>query len=131
MESLLAISPWDLSAQKAQANRLRSSGDTRAQLTEAARGFEDMLIRKWLETARKSSLEPKQGAMATYQAMGDDQLASMVSRQGGFGVANAMVDQMMAQIKDRVTDPAEMVASAPTPLKRSAANAVITPDKPH
>lgn len=129
MESVLAISPWDLSAQKAQANRLRSSGDTRAQLTEAARGFEDMLIRKWIETARKSSLEPKQGAMASYQSMSDDQLAFMVSRQGGFGVANAMVDQMMAQIKDRVTDPAEMVANGPSSLKSAAANAVVDLDK--
>jgi len=71
----MAISPWDLSAQQAQASRLKASGSTREQLTQAAGGFENFLVRKWLEAARKSSLEPKSGPMAIYDNMVDDQLA--------------------------------------------------------
>jgi len=101
----MAISPWDLSAQQAQASRLKASGSTREQLTQAAGGFENFLVRKWLEAARKSSLEPKSGPMATYDNMVDDQLAFLVSRQGGLGFVQPMVEQMLAQIKARTTDP--------------------------
>ena len=107
MEPLLAISPWDLSAQQAQATRLKREGNTREQLTEAARGFENVLIRKWIEVARKASIEPKQGAMASYETMADDQLAFLISKQGGVGFVKPMVDQMMAQIGNRVEDPAK------------------------
>ncbi|MBU6305572.1 MAG: hypothetical protein KGO79_09195 [Betaproteobacteria bacterium] len=105
MQPLMAISPWDLSAQQAQASRLKASGSTREQLTQAAGGFENFLVRKWLEAARKSSLEPKSGPMATYDNMVDDQLAFLVSRQGGLGFVQPMVEQMLAQIKARTTDP--------------------------
>ncbi len=104
MEPLLAISPWDLSAQQAQATRLKREGSTREQLTEAARGFENVLIRKWIEVARKASIEPKQGAMASYETMADDQLAFLISKQGGVGFVKPMVDQMLAQIGNRVAD---------------------------
>lgn len=105
MDALLAISPWDLSAQQARASRLKAEGTTREQLTESARGFEDMLIRKWIEAARKTSLDPQKGSMAAYQTMVDDQLAFLVSRQGGFGIANPLVEQMMAQIQSRESAP--------------------------
>jgi Rod binding domain-containing protein len=115
VESLLSISPWDLSAQQAQAQRLKANGTTREQLTEAARGFEDIMIRKWIETARKSSMEPKKGSLAAYQSMADDQLASLVSRQGGFGIASAMVEQMMSQIQNRESAPGDEKSSRGTP----------------
>ena len=105
MQPLMAISPWDLSAQQAQASRLKASGSTREQLAQAAGGFENFLVRKWLEAARKSSLEPKSGPMAIYDNMVDDQLAFLVSRQGGLGFVQPMVEQMLAQIKARTTDP--------------------------
>ena len=107
MESLAPISPWDLSAQQARASRLKADGTTREQLTEAARGFEDILTRKWIEAARKSSIDPPKGAMAAYQNMVDDQLAFLISRQGGFGMTKPMVEQMMAQVKNRISHPAE------------------------
>jgi Rod binding domain-containing protein len=114
MEPLLAISPWDLSAQQAQATRLKREGSTREQLTEAARGFENVLIRKWIEVARKASIEPKQGAMASYETMADDQLAFLISKQGGVGFVKPMVDQMMAQIGNRVEDPTKPNRAAVT-----------------
>ncbi|MFM8629910.1 MAG: hypothetical protein ACKODQ_00300, partial [Betaproteobacteria bacterium] len=61
--------------------------------------------RKWLEAARKSSLEPKSGPMAIYDNMVDDQLAFLVSRQGGLGFVQPMVEQMLTQIKARTVDP--------------------------
>ncbi len=112
MEPLLAISPWDLSAQQAQASRLKRDGSTREQLTEAARGFENVLIRKWIEVARKASLDPKHGAMASYETMVDDQLAFLISKQGGVGFVKPMVEQMMAQIGNRVEDPAKVNSAA-------------------
>jgi Rod binding domain-containing protein len=112
MEPLVAISPWDLSAQQAQASRLKRDGSTREQLTEAARGFENVLIRKWIEVARKASLDPKQGPMASYETMADDQLAFLISKQGGVGFVNPMVDQMMAQIANRMEPPARVDAAS-------------------
>lgn len=105
MSPVLAISPWDLSAQQAQASRLKRTGDTREQLTEAARGFENILIRKWIEVARKASIDPKQGTAASYETMVDDQLAFLVSKQGGVGFVQPMVEQMMAQVRNRIHDP--------------------------
>jgi Rod binding domain-containing protein len=103
----LQISPWDLSAQQAQANRLRRSGDTRAQLEEAARGFENVMIRKWIETARRASIDQRQGPIAAYDNLVDDQLAFLISRQGGVGFVQPMVQQMLNQIKARVLSPGE------------------------
>ena len=104
MSPVLAISPWDLSAQQAQASRLKRTGDTREQLTEAARGFEYILIRKWIEVARKASIDPKQGPAASYETMVDDQLAFLVSKQGGVGFVQPMVEQMMVQVRNRIHD---------------------------
>ena len=110
MTPINTISPWDLGAQHAQAARLASTGDTRAQVEEAARGFENILVRQWIELARKSSLDPKEGAEAGYDAMVNDQLAFLISKQGGVGVAESMINQMMAQIKGKVVDPAAMTS---------------------
>lgn len=109
--SSIQISPWDLSAQQAHANRLRRSGDTAAQLEEAARGFENVMIRKWIEAARRSSLEPRQGPMAAYDNLVDDQLAFLMTRQGGVGFVKPMVQQMLRQIDGRVSSPNEMTSN--------------------
>lgn len=105
MNNLNAISPWDVAAQQAMASRLKASGDQRAQLTEAARGFEAIMIRKWIEVARQASIDPKEGTMASYQTLADDQLAATISRQGGVGFVAPMVEQMMRQVKGRVSPP--------------------------
>ena len=95
------ISPWDIAAQQAQAERLKAKGDTRAQLEHAARGFESVMVRQGVELARKPMLDSNEGAMAGYDKMVNDQLAFLVSKQGGIGLAEPMVNQMMAQIKNR------------------------------
>lgn len=131
MPSVNTISPWDLGAQHARAQRLAASGDTRAQIEEAARGFENILVRQWIEIARKNSFDPKTGEASTYDSMVNDQLAFVISKQGGVGLVKPMVDQMMAQIKGRVVDPAAMAAFEVDPLTKSAGNAVSSSDKPH
>jgi Rod binding domain-containing protein len=127
MSPVLAISPWDLSAQQAQASRLKRTGDSREQLTEAARGFESVLIRKWIEVARKASINPKQGAAASYETMVDDQLAFLVSKQGGVGFVNPMVNQMMAQIANRVEDPTKVDSVFATDSRNNLSDRGVTP----
>ena len=95
------LDPWNLSAQQARMERLKAAGDQKAQLEEAARGFENILVRKWIEVARRASILPKDSMMSSYQNLADDQLAAHMTNQGGFGFADAMVKQMMAQIKGR------------------------------
>ncbi len=98
---IAALDPWNLSAQQARMERLKAAGDQKGQLEEAARGFENILVRKWIEVARKASILPKNSMMSSYQNLSDDQLAAHISNQGGFGFADAMVKQMMSQIKGR------------------------------
>ena len=99
IHNAINLDVWDLSGQQAAAERLRQSGDERAQLEHAAKGFEQVLIRKMLEVARESSWDPKSGEQKSYQKMGDDQLASVITNMGGFGLADSLVKQMMSQIQ--------------------------------
>jgi Rod binding domain-containing protein len=95
------ISPWDIAAQQAYGERLKAKGDVHAQIEHAARGFENILVRQWVELARKPLFESNEGPMSGYDKMVNDQLAHIVSGQGGIGLAQTMVDQMMTQIKNR------------------------------
>jgi Rod binding domain-containing protein len=122
MKPVVAFNPWDLSAQMAQASRLKASGDERAQAENAARGFENILIRKWIEVARKSSLIDKDIMIGSYQTLGDDQLAAVVSQAGGLGFVKPMADQMLKQIQNRVTDPASLIDSAQKAVNYSGEN---------
>ncbi len=122
MKPVVAFNPWDLSAQMAQASRLKASGDERAQAENAARGFENILIRKWIEVARKSSLIEKDSMMGSYQTLGDDQLAAVVTQAGGLGFVKPMADQMLKQIQNRVTDPASLIDSAQKAVNYSGEN---------
>ncbi len=122
MKPAVAFNPWDLSAQMAQASRLKASGDERAQAENAARGFENILIRKWIEVARKSSLIDKDSMMGSYQTLGDDQLAAVVTQAGGLGFVKPMADQMLKQIQNRVTDPASLIDSAQKAVNYSGEN---------
>jgi Rod binding domain-containing protein len=122
MKPVVAFNPWDLSAQMAQASRLKASGDERAQAENAARGFENILIRKWIEVARKSSLIDKDSMMGSYQTLGDDQLAAVVTQAGGLGFVKPMADQMLKQIQNRVTDPAALIDSAQKAVNYSGEN---------
>ena len=101
MRPVQTISPWDIAAQQAQAERLKAKGDTRAQLEHAAHGFEAVLVRQWVELARKPLFDTNAGAMAGYDKMVNDQLAFLVSQQGGIGFAEPMMSQMMRQIESR------------------------------
>jgi Rod binding domain-containing protein len=63
--------------------------------------------------------------------MVNDQLAFLVSKQGGVGLVKSMVDQMMAQVKGRVTDPAEMAAIGVDHLTDRAKKSVVNADQSH
>ena len=105
---IAALDPWNLSAQQARMERLKAAGDQKGQLEEAARGFENILVRKWIEVARKSSLIDKDSMMGSYQTLGDDQLAAIVTQQGGLGFVKPMADQMLRQVQNRLVDPASL-----------------------
>ncbi len=122
MKPVVAFNPWDLSAQMAQASRLKASGDERAQAENAARGFENILIRKWIEVARKSSLIDKDSMMGSYQTLGDDHLAAVVTQAGCLAFVKPMADQMLKQIQNRVTDPASLIDSAQKAVNYSGEN---------
>lgn len=109
MQALSQLSPWDIAGQQALASRMAKQGDEKAQLRQAVEGFEAVLIRKWLEVARSASLDPKEGMMASYESLRDDQLAAMISRQGGVGFVEPMLAQMLRQIENRV-DPATLAS---------------------
>jgi Rod binding domain-containing protein len=117
------LNVWDLSGQQAAAERLRKSGDERAQLQHAAKGFEQIMIRKMLEVARESSWDPKSGEQKSYQKMGDDQLAAAISNMGGFGMADALVKQMMGQIEAARKGQVAMNTKVEAPKDASAAPA--------
>lgn len=97
--NLSNLSVWDLSGQAAAAERVRQQGTEKEQLEQAAKGFEQVMIRKWIEIAREASWDPKSSDQQSYQTMGDDQLAAAISNMGGFGVADGLVKQMMGQIQ--------------------------------
>lgn len=113
MASSVNLNVWDLSGQLAAGERLRKSGDEKSQLAHAAKGFEQVMIRKMLEIARESSWDPKSGMQKSYQTMGDDQLASAISNMGGFGLADSLVKQMMGQIEAARKGQVAMNAGAP------------------
>jgi Rod binding domain-containing protein len=58
--------------------------------------------------------------MAIYDNMVDDQLAFLVSRQGGLGFVQPMVEQMLTQIKARTVDPTADSAASGAGLAPSA-----------
>ena len=70
----------------------------RARLREAAEGFEAIMIRKLLESARASSFAEKTpltgGGRDQFTAMRDEQFARLASESGAFGFARSIEAQL-------------------------------------
>jgi Rod binding domain-containing protein len=93
----MSTSPWDLTP---VASQLGPQGrDDKATMKKAAAGFEAILMRQWLQEVRKSSLFEEGGTSAGYLEMADDQMAAMLSRNGGLGLARQLSAQLLKQVE--------------------------------
>ena len=71
-----------------------------AKIEEAARGFERALMRQMLKELRESSFGTGQSLVSQgYAQIGDDHLADHLARAGGLGLARAMADPLIQQVK--------------------------------
>jgi flagellar protein FlgJ len=72
----------------------------RAQLREAAEGFEAIMVRRMLATARAASFAEDTpltgGGMKQFTAMRDEHLAEIAAQSGGFGFARS-IEASLAQ----------------------------------
>lgn len=70
----------------------------RAALREAAQGFEAIMVRRMLESARASSFVEETpltgGGLNEFQAMRDEQLAEITSQTGTLGLARSIEAQL-------------------------------------
>lgn len=69
-------------------------------IRQAAEGFERALLRQMLQELRTSSLGASSSLVSQgYTQIGDDHLADHLSRAGGLGLAQAMSQQLLAQMQ--------------------------------
>lgn len=71
-----------------------------AELRKAAEGFEAIMVRKMLETARAASLSEETpltgGGLKQFQAMRDEHFADIAAKAGAFGFARS-IEASLAQ----------------------------------
>lgn len=76
----------------------------RLELREAAQGFEAIMIRRMLETARASSFAEDTpltgGGLKQFEKMRDEHIAEIASQSGAFGFARS-IEEQLAQFLDR------------------------------
>ncbi|MEL6737701.1 MAG: hypothetical protein AAFO28_02130 [Pseudomonadota bacterium] len=69
-----------------------------AELRKAAEGFEAIMIRKWLESARAANFAEETpltgGGMKQFSAMRDEHFAQIASTSGAFGFARSIEAQL-------------------------------------
>ena len=93
----LTASPWDFKPVTSQVGpKVR---DDKATMEKAAVGFEAVLMRQWLQEVRKSSLTQENSPSSGYLEMADDQMAAMLSRNGGLGLARQLSSQLLKQVE--------------------------------
>lgn len=80
--------------------RIPAISPERAELRKAAEGFEAIMIRKMLATARAASLAEETpltgGGMQQFQTMRDEHLADIAASSGAFGFARS-IEASLAQ----------------------------------
>jgi flagellar protein FlgJ len=91
-------SPVTPSSAPGSAARSSAPDQERAALRKAAEGFEAIMIRKMLATARASSLAEDTpltgGGMEQFVAMRDEHLADIAAKTGAFGFARSIEAQL-------------------------------------
>jgi flagellar protein FlgJ len=95
--------------------RGQAQRDQRGALRETARQFEAMFIQTIMATMREAGFKSdlvESSAMETFQAMHDKEIALSMTRRGGLGFADMLVDQME---RNKVLPAAEALAQRGTP----------------
>ena len=93
-----SISPWEFKPNAAQGSAAKGR-DEKDAIKEAAVGFETVLMRQWLREVRKSSLSSDNSASTGYLEMADDQMATVLARNGGMGLARQLSSQLLKQVE--------------------------------
>lgn len=84
----------------ADAARLAAAGPSRQtlELRKAAEGFEAIMLRRMLATARAASFAEETpltgGGLKQFEAMRDEQLAEIAAKTGAFGFARSIEAQL-------------------------------------
>lgn len=75
------------------------------ELREAAQGFEAIMIRRMLETARAANFAEDSpltgGGLKQFEKMRDEHFAEIASQSGAFGFARSIEDQLAQFVGDR------------------------------
>ena len=75
------------------------------QLRKAAEGFEAIMVRKMLESARAASFAEDTpltgGGMKQFTQMRDEHLADIAAQSGAFGFARSIEEQLSQHLPDR------------------------------
>ncbi|MEL7445615.1 MAG: rod-binding protein [Pseudomonadota bacterium] len=75
----------------------------RLELRAAAEGFEAIMLRKFLETARASSFAEDTpltgGGLKQFEAMRDEHFAEIAAESGGFGFARSIEEQLAQYVE--------------------------------
>jgi Rod binding domain-containing protein len=77
--------------------RAQAQRDQRGALRETARQFEAMFIQTIMATMREAGFKSdlvESSSMETFQAMHDKEISLAMTRRGGLGLADMLVDQM-------------------------------------
>ncbi len=76
----------------------------RQALREAAQGFEAIMLRRMLESARAGSFAEETpltgGGLKQFQTMRDEHIADATSRTGGFGIARSIEEQLSQHLTE-------------------------------
>lgn len=94
---MITTSPWDFTPVTSQVGP--QGRDDKAMIKKAAVGFEAVLMRQWLQVVRKSSLSSEDSISSGYLEMADDQMAAMLSKNGGMGLAKQLSTQLLKQVE--------------------------------
>lgn len=94
---MITNSPWDFTPVASQMGP--KARDDKETIKKAAVGFEAVLMRQWLQEVRKSSLTQDNSTSSGYLEMADDQMAAMLSKNGGMGLAKQLSTQLLKQVE--------------------------------
>lgn len=78
------------------------------ELREAAQGFEAIMIRKFLESARETPFSEDApltgGGMKQFKTMRDENFADIASQSGSLGLARSIEEQLAQFVAPKVTE---------------------------
>ena len=80
--------------------RAEATKNPNAALEDVAAQFESIFLQQMLKSMRDATVKSglfESSQMETYQSMADQQLAVLLSEQGGIGLARMMVEQMQTR----------------------------------